>query len=488
MNNTEEKTMREDLQRKLRKTFPGMVVKKADYRSVFGNLNMPSYIRDWFVRKYSDEDGNFNAREGVRSLKKIMPEPVEWNSVLDKIMSGEQVKILAKTAVKINIKTSQVSFTLPDYGISENDTIIFSGVWNKIKTSFLFENESWGIVLLGYVNIPNGKNFVGKISLLDYVDFKPYNVELEFFKKARALFTTEEWIDILLGAIDYNADGFDEQEQKLSILKRLLPFVQSRLNLVELAPKGTGKSYMFSQISKHGWLVSGGSMSRAKLFYDMQQRREGLITKYDYIALDEISTMTFSNPDEMRSVLKGYLENGKFTVGNKIGKSDAGIVLLGNIAQHDMDVNKNMFVALPNIFAESALLDRFHGFIEGWKIPRLNESIKMDGWALNSEYYSEIMHKLRDDETYSVLVNRIVGVANNADMRDTTAIKRLVEAFIKLLFPHWRDIKDVNNEDFVKYCLNPAIEMRAIIRKQLAFLDSEYSAEMSEYTSLIEQN
>lgn len=147
-----------------------------------------------------------------------------------------------------------------------------------------------------------------------------------------------------------------------------------------------------------------------------------------------------------------------------------------------------MFVALPNIFAESALLDRFHGFIEGWKIPRLNESIKMDGWALNSEYYSEIMHKLRDDETYSVLVNRIVGVANNADMRDTTAIKRLVEAFIKLLFPHWRDIKDVNNEDFVKYCLNPAIEMRAIIRKQLAFLDSEYSAEMSEYTSLIEQN
>ena len=479
--------METELQGKLCKNFSGMVVKKTDLKSVFGTLNIPSYVRDWFVRKYSDQEGNFNAREGLRNLRKIMPEAGEWTAVLDKIMEGEQVKILARTSIKMSIKTGQVSFTLPDYGVTENDTYISPDVWNKVKGSFLSENEGWGIVVLGYTRVAVGKNFVGKVALVDYADFRPYNVELDYYKKARSLFTTEEWIDIMLGSIDYNADGFASEEQKLTMLKRLMPFVQARLNLIELAPKGTGKSYLFSQISKHGWLVSGGSMTRAKLFYDMQQHREGLITRYDYIAFDEISTMTFPNEDEMKSALKGYLENGKFTVGNKTGKGTAGLILLGNINQSDMNVNKNMFTTLPDIFAESALLDRFHGFIEGWKIPRLSESIKMNGWAINSEYFSDVMHKLRDDETYANLVNQLIVVPNNADMRDTTAVKRLAEAFIKILFPHWQAKEDVNNEEFVKYCLTPAVEMRAVIRKQLSILDSEYPSEMNVYTSSLEE-
>jgi len=478
--------MEEELtfEEKLKTYFAGMVVKKADYKAVFGSLNLPSYVRDWFVRKYSNEDGEFNAREGMRSVRNILPESGEWYGVLDRVMSGERVKMLAKVCIKMNIKDDTISFVLPDYGVTEGDTWVPPYVWDKVKESFLSENECWGVVELGYEKVKVSKNKeVGKVTLVNYTDFRPYNVDLSFYKRARKLFTTEEWLNVLLGAIDYNGEGFDNEEQKLSVLKRLLPFVENRLNLIELAPKGTGKSYLFSQISKHGWLVSGGTMSRAKLFYDMQQKKDGLICRYDYVAFDEISTMTFPNIDEMRGALKGYLESGKFTVGNKTGKGIAGLILLGNISQSEMSTDRNMFKELPSIFGESALIDRFHGFIEGWKIPRMNEARKMDGWAINSEYFSDVMHKLRDDETYAELVNKLIEVPETADLRDTNAVKRLASGFIKLLFPHWETVEDVDKEEFEKYCLQPATEMRGIIRKQLSIMDVEYTPTMSEYVA-----
>ena len=172
-------------------------------------------------------------------------------------------------------------------------------------------------------------------------------------------------MDIVLGAIDYNPEAFENEGEKLAIIKRLLPFSEKRLNMIELAPKGTGKSYLFSQISKFGWLSNGGVMSRAKLFYDMTKKQEGLVSCWDFVALDEVSTIKFVDIDEMRGAMKGYLESGTYTVGNKMGKGDSGIILLGNINQSEMDTEKDMFQNLPQIFHDSALLDRFHGFIEG---------------------------------------------------------------------------------------------------------------------------
>ena len=169
----------------------------------------------------------------------------------------------------------------------------------------------------------------------------------------------------MLGAIDYNADGYQNDKAKLSMLSRLLPFVEKRVNLIELAPKGTGKSYLFGRISKYGNLTAG-VMSRAKLFYDLSKRTYGLIYNNDYVAFDEIQKLAFADPDEMSQTLKGYMEQGIVSFGGHTGTPEAGIILLGNIPQDNMNEFVPMFGSLPALFKESALLDRFHGFIKGF--------------------------------------------------------------------------------------------------------------------------
>lgn len=213
-------------------------------------------------------------------------------------------------------------------------------------------------------------------------------------------------------------------------------------------------------------------MSRAKLFYDISKRSRGLVCSNDFVALDEVQTISFPDVDEMRGALKGYMENGVFTVGNYEGTANAGIILLGNISQENMDVRKSMFTELPKIVHESALIDRFHGFIRGWEIPRMNDALKVSGWALNSEYFCSIMHLLRDDASYRAIVEElVVPLTDHPDTRDTEAIKRICTAFLKLLFPQVRSASDVNPFEFKRYCLDPAMDMRSVIKYQLGLLD-----------------
>lgn len=332
--------------------------------------------------------------------------------------------------------------------------------------------ENWGIVELGY-QFPENDKSTGKIKLAGFQDFCPYVVDLDEYKYARESFSLDEWIDIVLGAIDYNAGGYENRNQKLAMITRLLPFVEKRLNMIELAPKGTGKSYLFGSVSRFGWLSSGGTMSRARMFYDIARRQEGLVYGHDYVALDEVQTINFTDIDEMRGALKGYMENGKYTVGSHEGTADAGIILLGNIPATSMNEYLNMFKDLPHVFHESALVDRFHGFLKGWDLPRMNDDLKICGWALNSEYFSTIMHELRDDPSYRAVVDALVDVPERSDTRDTEAIKRICTAYLKLLFPNVQHPEDISKQEFNSYCLSPAMEMRSIIKIQLGLLDPD---------------
>ena len=317
----------------------------------------------------------------------------------------------------------------------------------------------------------------GKIKLVSFKNFCPYDIDLEDYKDARNEFTTDEWIDVILGAVDYNAAGYATEEEKLTMITRLLPFVEKRLNLIELAPKGTGKSYLFGNVSRYGWLSSGGVMSRAKMFYDQTKRREGLIAGSDFVTLDEVQTISFTDTDEMRAALKGYLEQGNFTVGDYKGTADAGMVLCGNIRKEIMDADgyENMFTELPVVFHESALIERFHGFIKGWNIPRMKDDLKVNGWALNSEYFCSIMHELRSDMTYRSIVDEYIIVPEGADTRDTEAVKRIATAYLKLLFPNVRHADDITPREFKRYCFDRARRMRDTIKYQLGLLDVEYA-------------
>jgi ATP-dependent Lon protease len=465
----------------LRNCFDEMVVYK-DLKNIgaIASLSLPSFMRDWLLKKFEDEDGQFDSDELVRFVRTYLPRKDDWIAIKNRVVvENERVKLLAKVSVDIDIKTGEVSFALPDFGLTSKDTMIEEFVWDTCKEDLIRGRETWGMVEVGYRPPDDDMKLKGKIKLTAFKTFCPYTIDVEYYKEARREFSTSEWIDVLLGAVDYNADGYvgdDAEEKKLTMLTRLLPFVEKRLNLIELAPKSTGKSYLFGRVSRFGWLSSGGVMSRAKMFYDQSRRTEGLVSGNDFITLDEVQTISFSDIDEMRAALKGYLESGLFTVGNYEGKADAGVILCGNIKKETMDADGfgNMFEELPAVFHESALIERFHGFIKGWNIPRMNDDLKISGWALNSEYFCAIMHELRSDMSYRAIVDEFVEVPDAADTRDTEAVKRIATAYLKLLFPHVRSTNDITTREFKRYCLDRARKMRDVIKYQLGLLDIEY--------------
>jgi ATP-dependent Lon protease len=212
----------------------------------------------------------------------------------------------------------------------------------------------------------------------------------------------------------------------------------------------------------------------------MSKKSMGAITLYDFVTMDEIQTITFSDSAEIQAALKSYLEFGYTTVANVKLISQAGLIIMGNISlsSDKKPIRSKYFTELPETFKESALLDRFHGFIEGWKLPRISEDLKINGWTLNVEYFSEILHELREKSVYSTIVNDLIDIPAKADTRDTTAVKRLATAYLKMLFPQVSNKEDITKDEFFTYCLKPALEKRQIIRSQIHMIDEEFSDEM----------
>lgn len=467
------------MEEKLRDYFEEMVVYKdlKNNTGFFSSLGLPAFLRDYLLKTFSDEYGRFNMEEVSAFVKKFIPKKEDWMSIKNKIIyENENVQILTKISVDINIKTGDIAFALPDFGVTEKETMIEPAIWELYKDDLVRGGDVWGIIKLGYrpPDETAKPKIPGKIKLTGFKNFCPYTVDLEYFKDMRANFSTEEWIDVVLGAIDYNAAGYETELQKLSMLTRLLPFVEKRVNIIELAPKGTGKSYVFGHVSKYGMITDGGKVTRSKMFYDAVRRKPGFICGPDYVAIDEVKLVNFGDENEMRSILQGYLEYGKFNSNGYDGESDAGMVFLGNIQKENMDEYSYMLAELPTLFQETALLDRIHGFVKGWDIPRMNDSLKITGWALNSEYFCSIMHELRNDMSYRAIVEKIVDVPERSDTRDTEAIKRVATAYLKLLFPHVRSEFDIDKQEFTDYCLVPAMRMRRIIKLQQGMIDTEY--------------
>jgi len=464
-------------EQKLKEYFGDMLVYKSpDNGKFFSALSLPSFMRDWLVMRFAGQDGQVNKEEVSNYVRRTIPKKEQWKQLqFDMLRNYQSVKFLAKIKIDFDTASRTAYFSLPDFGVpkSKGEAIADWDVVEQNKEYLLAPNEVWGIVELICEEQEDKRN-QSVLKLKGFTPFCPYQINFDYYCNARAQFTVDEWIDVLLSAIDYNPAGYVNTNQKMTMLSRLLPFVEKRVNLIELAPKGTGKSYLFSQISKYGWLVSGGSISRAKMFYDISKRNTGLASHYDYVAFDEIQSIKFTDKNEMQGALKGYLESGEFRVGDYKGVGDSGLVLLGNIDIGLMNTNTNMFVNLPDIFHDSALIDRFHGFIKGWDIPRMKESLKVNGWAINVEYFSEIMHMLRGELIYRAIVDDLLELPKNADTRDTEAIKRICTAYMKLLFPNIRQTEDVNKANFIKYCLEPAMEMRRVIKTQLGIIDSEF--------------
>ena len=449
-------------------------------------------MRDWIIKRKANADGRIEDVEKLSQyVASIIPHRGEKERLEDEARTnGETRPFLAKINISFNSSANYVCFEIGDLGFAYNQTIIEDYVWQRIKGELIGDAGGWGLIKLGYMP-PEEKKKNGRFTLLDYKNFCPYEVNLDAYRQARAHFQNpEEWMDILLGAIDYNPDGFVRAERvsqdtwnaKHTMLTRLLPFIQPRINLFELAPQQTGKSYIFGKIGKYGWLAGGGSLSRAKLFHDMSAgaKSKGLVAFNDFVAIDEIKSLKFTNDKEMAGILKGYMEDGFVNVGGTRVEGEAGIIFLGNINVDDMDGSRDMFRDLPDVFRDTALLERIHGFIPGHFIPSVSPHMIINGWALNTEYFTEILHLFRQrSETmrYRALVDELVEVGSksgNTSNREQEAIMRICTGYMKLFFPH-ADEKLIQQsqfkQDFDRYCLQPAKHMQETVLNQMKILN-----------------
>jgi len=441
--------------------------------NLFTGRNLPSFVKDYLIKRYAKGE-QIDTAGLSRFLNTVMP----TGDIRSRLIDGQELTLLTRFNVNIDLLHGIRRFGIIDLGLKDNEGRIPDYVANKYPED-LHDGEMWGIIKICLVPDEDGKR--NYVEMVDFKPFKPYtSIDISFVQNVRKNFTMDEWLDLIISAMEYEPDAFENMHQKLEFVSRLLIFVEPRLNVVELAPKGTGKSYVFNNISKYGWLVGGGKITRASLFYDKNKKQKGILGNHDFCAFDEIQTIEFQEPAELQGALKSYLEQGKCTVGNVAFTSECGLMLMGNIGLTDMrrPRSNKYFDELPENFKESALLDRFHCFIEGWYLPSIQKNMIYHGWTMNMEYFSEIMHNMRVQNSYSELFDQLIDYDKKANMRDFTAVKHIAVGYMKLLFPHWTSIEDVNKEEFTTFCLEPAIHRRGIIREQLHLIDPEYKSQM----------
>ena len=470
---------------KIKEFFPDLaIMKNSANSSLFAGRNLPSFVKDYIIRRFSNEEGLVDRAKATDYLENKMPDNIA--AIKNRLLAGEQVNVTVRFVIKSDLASGRTTFSIPDAQISSN-AYIATTLLDEYKDE-LVDGERWGNITLNYVE-PQGRRS-GYIEMVSYKSFDPYKIDYSYFMSARQNFSIDEWIDVLIATMEYDPDAFDTIEQKKEFITRLLILVEPRLNMIELGPKGTGKSYVYNNISKHVWLLSGGKTSRAKMFYNKATKQFGLVKNHDAVIIDEISSFGFSDPDEMQSILKGYLEAGKASVDNVLFMSDCGIGLTGNIklTSELRPSDSKYFQKLPDMFQESATMDRFHSFIEGWKLPRLEAGSILEGWTLNAEYFSGVLHYLRTETEYESLFDELVEYDDSCDLRDLKAVRKVATAYAKLLFPQVKSLTDLAQEDveayrqfYKEYCLEPAVYRRGIIRQQCHLIDKEFSREMPEF-------
>jgi ATP-dependent Lon protease len=463
-----------DLDSLIRDNFCDVCIDKRLSRKVAGTSQaIPDYVSDWLVSRYTT-DGSVDESKISAFLAKHLPDKKHKNILLDELRKGQSLKILDAYTARVDIANNKLKLDIPSLdisGASVRDTIID-------EHPLLLMGNVWGSGTL-VSQLVDQKSDKYEVAMVDFKPMQTSKVDLDFYINTRKNFTLRQWRELLVRSMGYNPNVYSQTEQ-MHLLTRLAPLIQQSINIIELAPKGTGKSYVYSRLSRHAWLISGGVVTRAQLFYNMGSKTAGVITRFDAVVLDEIQTIKFSDEGELVGAMKGYLEQGEFRVMQYKGSSDAGFVLLANIPLNEDSTPKeiDLFRGLPSWLhgqTSTALIDRFHGIIPGWEIRKINKDCLCDGMALKADYFGEIFHALRARTEYMQWVKD--NTRSNGNLRDINAVERLAAAFLKLLFP---DLTTVSPELFRENCLNPAKSLRKRIRKQLAISDPEYSQELAE--------
>lgn len=459
---------------------------KAAY-GLFAGRNLPTFVKDYILNRFSK--GEERDEKGIYEYLAAKM-PLHSDSLMMRLLDGEQVNITTRILVQTKLDDGMVAFMLPDLNITAK-MFIQPKVLTDNKNE-LVDGENWGNITMQYMP-PEGKK-KGHVLMTSYRSFNPYqNMNVKDFISKREFFSTEEWIDVLLTTMGYTPDSFTSEEAKFTMITRLLPAIEPNLNFIELGPKSSGKSYTYNNMSQHFRMISG-KCTRAQLIYNHASKQYGAIKNHDLIVFDEVSTLSFDDrTGELQGFLKSFLEAGTASLANIKITSSCGIGLAGNIALTEElePVNEDFQQLLPDIFRSSAMLDRFHLFIPGWKIPKISEGQIYYGWAIDTEVFSEYLHHMRTQSYSHKIFDELVGYdKKTAYLRHAKAVRKIASAYCKLLFPNVTTLEGLTEEDLAtfkrlydRYCLQPAIEARTYIYEQLKLVDSEYKNNgMPEFT------
>lgn len=456
-------------------------------RDVFGNLSIdktrlpssglssigvPSFVAEWLLDKIVPGSGPLTAieLEKVNNLvKQAFPRKDDRNEIIFDLTQGEVRKLIALMQVRIKLEQGgrvipEPLAQIPVLNLTECSIateiverykmLLRQGVWGKISLAMLPEN---------------------KVEVIGFEPFQYSQVNLPAYADCRAKFNTQEWRDLLFCSMGFNPQHPNyNQEAKTWILSRLLPLVESNYHIIELAPKGTGKSFVFENISSKVSLISGGKVTPAQLFINGKTKEVGLLGRHDVLVLDEVQSLTFDNPDEVIGPLKNYLASGRY---NRSGfadiSSDCGLVMLANIELDEQlrpRHEDNLITNLPKFFAETALLDRLAGIIPGWEIPKFQREMIASQVGLKMDFFGEALLSLRQDNRFMSYVQQHTQFDKNATVRDQNAILKSASGFLKILYPHL----ELTLMDYQRDCLEPARRLRQAIRNSLYYLDDEF--------------
>ncbi|MGB4660510.1 MAG: BREX system Lon protease-like protein BrxL [Mobilitalea sp.] len=437
----------------------------------FSARAIPTYVGEWILYNFL-EDGELteSSRERVSEfVNKYLPQKGFKEDVKNRLLNMETVRLLDDYSVSVNLKNGTRTLKIPF--LDMNDAGISQDIVDENK--LLLTSGVWGVADLMYAP-PETKGEKGKVWMRSFKPFQVGDVDLNYYKECRGKFTTEEWIDFIVSSMGFNPDIYDER-QKNVLLTRILPLVESRVNLIELAPKGTGKSFVYGNVSRYARVVGGGKISPAVMFHNNATNTPGIITRYDAIVLDEVQSVQGDAKGELIAGLKVYLESGKFSRGNAEAVAESGFVMLGNITldenHNPMYEDKGLFKEIPNFLQETAFIDRLHGIIPGWYMPRVSKETPSVMLGFKGDFFSEVLHNLRSEPQYTDYVNMNMKLINCNDMRDRKAITRLAAAYLKLIFP---DLQ-LTQQEFNKFCVQPAVDLRQRVRNELHKLDKEYA-------------
>ena len=439
----------------------------------FGARAIPVYVGEWIISQFLDgdeitEDGR---NEIVNTISKFLPQKADKNMILNRLMEQEEVRILDDFRVNVDLEHHSHDLSIPLLDI--NNGMVQK---NIVDTNpMLLKTGMWGLGTLRYVP-PDGEDIKkGQIWMVDFKAFQTPGIDLDYWRESRNHFTLDEWIDLLVSSCQFNPE-VHRLPQKLLLLSRIIPLIEPRVNITELAPKGTGKSFVFDNISRYAAVIPGGKLSAPALFFNSNTKQIGLIPRYDVVVVDEIQKIQTDASGEAMAALKMYLESGRYRrATGDLGTSESSFVMLGNITlgsdRLPLYESNGIFKELPAALQESAFIDRIHGLIEGWFMPRVSRNTPSRTLGFKGDYFSEVLHELRVDLRYADYVSQSLHLPQCEDMRDNKAIARLAEGFLKLLFP---DLT-LSEEEFISYCVNPAVRMRQQIRDELSKIDQEYN-------------